>query len=650
MYSARAIVLVIVTSVACMLSFAQPGLADDPLRIRITSVDASAFPDVRVVASVVDAQDRPLADLTARDLVVSEDGRPQSATADLANEFAPVAVALVLDTSGSMAGRPLADAKAAMTQLIRTLAPKDQGAVLTFNTSVKVDAPLTTDKNALVAATDGAVAAGNTAIFDAVARAIDVLASTDAQARRAIVILTDGVDNSSTVSRSAVLDRVRAQGYPIYVVGLGADLDRPTLQSFADASRGGQAFVAPTSAQLASIYSSLSARIATQYLVSYHSNVRSAAEGASLTLTLQVVRAGSVLGTGTATFAVPVGHAVTPSTPTAAATVEPAPAVTVPAVKSGEAAPYSAEVVGLLGTAAVLSLLLWVFGLVTTHSLDALERRRIGSLASEYRHERGERVTGRSFNERIVRPLLARLGRRIGRLTAGSFAQSTELRLAQAGGPLDIGAAEFIGLQLGAAFTGAAVFSAIAVFTIGLKLGWILLIGVAGAFIGIIVPNIWLDRAVKARRRKILRALPSALDMLAMSARAGLTFDGAISQVVQRWDSPLSEEFRRVLADFRIGRDRRETLRAMAKRTGVLDVMRFANAMIQADALGVPISKVLLDQSVEMRTRRRQRAEESARIAPVKMLFPMVGLIFPALFVVILGPAVPRFLQLFAVH
>jgi tight adherence protein C len=136
--------------------------------------------------------------------------------------------------------------------------------------------------------------------------------------------------------------------------------------------------------------------------------------------------------------------------------------------------------------------------------------------------------------------------------------------------------------------------------------------------------------------------------MLALSARAGMTFDGAISQVVQRWDSPLSDEFRRILAEFRMGRDRRDALRAMAERTGVPDVKRFANAVVQADSLGVPISKVLLDQSIEMRTRRRQRAEESARTAPVKMLFPMVGLIFPALFVVILGPAVPRFLELFA--
>jgi tight adherence protein C len=97
-----------------------------------------------------------------------------------------------------------------------------------------------------------------------------------------------------------------------------------------------------------------------------------------------------------------------------------------------------------------------------------------------------------------------------------------------------------------------------------------------------------------------------------------------------------------------MGSERRVALRGLARRTGLADVSRFVNAIIQADSLGVPISKVLTEQAVEMRIRRRQRAEEAARKAPVKMLFPMVGLIFPALFVVILGPAVPRFLTLFS--
>jgi tight adherence protein C len=472
---------------------------------------------------------------------------------------------------------------------------------------------------------------------------MDVLAAAPQPFRRAVVLLTDGVDNSSAVSLRAVSERIQAQGYPVYVVGLGTNLDRPVLQALADASRGGQAFVAPSSDQLASIYAALSERIQTQYVVTYRSNVRAADEGTELTLTLQVVRAGAILGSTSTTFVVPAGHGVVAP---AGATAEPAvvpPSLVVPQPIRG---PYSPEVAALLGSASVLSLLLWLFVISSSQSLEALERRRVASLFVGS-GPGSDRVQGRSFSERVLLPLLARIGRRLDRFTAGSIADSTTRRLAQAGYPLQLGAAEFLGLQLGTCFAGAAIFASVAAWRMGPQIGGILLLGLMGALAGFLVPRIWLDRAVKGRRRRILRALPSALDMLALSARAGMTFDGAISQVVQRWDNPLSDEFRQVLVEFRMGRDRRDTLRAMAERTGVVDVMRFANSVIQADSLGVPMSKVLMDQSIEMRTRRRQRAEESARTAPVKMLFPMVALIFPALFVVILGPAVPRFLEMF---
>jgi len=176
----------------------------------------------------------------------------------------------------------------------------------------------------------------------------------------------------------------------------------------------------------------------------------------------------------------------------------------------------------------------------------------------------------------------------------------------------------------------------------------LLLSTLLGLFLGYAIPGFALGHAIRVRQREIQRALPAALDMLALSAGAGLTFDGAVGQVVERWQTPLSDELRRLLVEFRMGSERRVALRGLARRTGLADVGRFVNAIIQADSLGVPISRVLTEQAGEMRTRRRQRAEESARKAPVKMLFPMVGLIFPALFVVILGPAVPRFLTLFA--
>ena len=126
-----------------------------------------------------------------------------------------------------------------------------------------------------------------------------------------------------------------------------------------------------------------------------------------------------------------------------------------------------------------------------------------------------------------------------------------------------------------------------------------------------------------------------------------MTLDGALAQVTQRWKGPLSEELRRLLLEFNLGRGRRVALRALSSRTGVTEIARLVNALIQADSLGIPISRVLQEQAAALRTYRRQQAEESARTAPVKMLFPMIGLIFPALFVVILGPAVPTVVGLF---
>jgi tight adherence protein C len=623
-----------------------PGVAaaDDPYRMQITQVDPSDFPNVRVTASLVDGQQRPVSGVDASSIVVSEDGRPQHPSIETATKVAPIALALALDTSGSMAGTPLSDAKSSMRTLIESLKPTDQAAVITFSTTVSVAHGLTSDKNALIASTNAAVATGNTAIFDAVAAAVDVLSGVPAQTRRAIVLLTDGLDTSSRLSLAAATDRLRGQGYPLYVVGLGTSLDQGVLQALADGSTGGHMYVAPSSEQLAGIYAGLAQLISAQYLVTYHSTVRAVAEGATLSVTVLVVASGTVMASATSTFAVPPGHGVVapPSASEPVAVQDLPVSVALPNPSEG---PYSPELVGLLGTASALCLLLWAFAISTTFSLDALERRRIGVLTMEV--GAAGRTQGRSIWLRVVLPMLERLTRPFARIAPASMADGARQKLAQAGDPLGMDPAGFLGLRIGLAMVCGALFAA-AAGALQRNLLLMLLVGLIGLFFGYVVPGFMLGRTVSSRKRRILRALPSALDMLALSARAGMTFDGAVAQVVQRWDNPFSDELRILLTEFRMGRDRREALRSLGQRTGVQDVVRFSNAVIQADSLGVPVSRVLHDQALEMRTRRRQRAEESARKAPVKMLFPMVGLIFPALFVVILGPAVPRFIDLFA--
>jgi tight adherence protein C len=134
--------------------------------------------------------------------------------------------------------------------------------------------------------------------------------------------------------------------------------------------------------------------------------------------------------------------------------------------------------------------------------------------------------------------------------------------------------------------------------------------------------------------------LPDALDLLTISVEAGLGFDAALAKVVEKMEGPLVNEFRQALAEIRMGRSRRDALRDVVARADAQPVSNFIGAIVQAEQLGVPIAKVLQIQSQQLRIERRQRAEEAAAKAPVKMLFPMVGCIFPTIFIVILGPAI----------
>jgi len=150
------------------------------------------------------------------------------------------------------------------------------------------------------------------------------------------------------------------------------------------------------------------------------------------------------------------------------------------------------------------------------------------------------------------------------------------------------------------------------------------------------------------RSQRIQRELPDALDMLVISVESGLGFDAALSQVARNTEGPLAEEFFRALQEMQLGTGRSDALRALADRTDVGDLRGFVTAMVQADAFGIPIANVLRIQAREMRIRRSQRAEESAQKVPVKILFPLIFCILPALFIVILGPAAIQIMTAFS--
>jgi tight adherence protein C len=161
-----------------------------------------------------------------------------------------------------------------------------------------------------------------------------------------------------------------------------------------------------------------------------------------------------------------------------------------------------------------------------------------------------------------------------------------------------------------------------------------------GFVLGRFLPDVWLNNLIKGRQKELRLALPNALDLLTISVEAGLGFDAAIGRLTEKFKNALSDEFAQVLNEIRLGRPRLEALDEMGRRSGVEELHTFIQALIQSEQLGVGIAKVLRIQSEEMRRRRRQRAEEQAAQAPLKMLFPMIGCIFPTLFIVLMGPAV----------
>jgi tight adherence protein C len=158
--------------------------------------------------------------------------------------------------------------------------------------------------------------------------------------------------------------------------------------------------------------------------------------------------------------------------------------------------------------------------------------------------------------------------------------------------------------------------------------------------VGYLLPSISLGRAIKKRQMAMKQALPDALDLITIGVSAGLAFDGAIGEIVEKWDNELSQEFSTMLGELRMGAGRRQALLNLTDRTGVDEIQIFSSQIIQADELGMSLTDTLLTLANQMRLRRRQRAEELAHKAAVKMLIPLVFLIFPALFIVILGPAV----------
>ncbi|RYB96372.1 type II secretion system F family protein [Nocardioides glacieisoli] len=244
----------------------------------------------------------------------------------------------------------------------------------------------------------------------------------------------------------------------------------------------------------------------------------------------------------------------------------------------------------------------------------------------------------RPFAERVIAPLGERmvgLGRK---LVRADTARKIQYRLNIAGNPPAWDVNRILGLKV----LGGGIFTVLG-FLYLLGQNWpiykLAVATVAAGLFGYVLPNILLYNAGQKRELLMRNALPDAMDLLTISVEAGLGFDAAVSRVAKNGEGPLNQEFARLLQEMQLGRGRTEAMRAMAERTSLPDLKSFCLAMVQADSLGIPIARVLRIQSKEMRTKRRQRAEEKAQQVPIRMMIPLVLFILPCLFIVILGPA-----------
>ena len=295
----------------------------------------------------------------------------------------------------------------------------------------------------------------------------------------------------------------------------------------------------------------------------------------------------------------------------------------------------------LVAGVAALAILLIFVGVAGGTPVDPVQARltQLGTMQAKNLEELELQAP---LFERTIRPLAGRLSSYVARVTSTSFTQQTEKRLALAGNPGDLRVADWLGIKAVGAIVGGGLFFLLFVFpgliAVPFPVNFAMIL--VGVMFGYTIPEFWLGGRVRARQKAILLQIPDALDLLTISVRAGLGFDGALGKVVEKLKGPLTDEFRRALAEIRVGKARRDALRDIIPRTDVPALSNFIGAVIQAEQLGVSISKVLQVQSEQLRIERRQRAEEMAAKAPIKMLFPLVGCIFPSLFIVILGPAI----------
>ncbi len=295
-----------------------------------------------------------------------------------------------------------------------------------------------------------------------------------------------------------------------------------------------------------------------------------------------------------------------------------------------------------------LSVFLLVYGIYLSLNRERLTivRRMQGVAHTLKRQQELDDELSKPFFDRIIRPILERLAASIGKSTPVKKKLSLQKKLMMSGNPLNLAPGEFLAIQY-VLTLGAAACAALFAISLNSAPGFIVVGIILGAVAGLFLPEYYLKMLANKRKEEIQDNLPDVLDLMTVSVEAGLGFDAALVKVTEKIKGVISQEFTRVLQEIKMGKPRRDALRDLGNRSGVDDLIAFLGSIIQADQLGVSIGNVLRLQSEQMRQKRRQRAEEKAMKAPIKMLIPLILFIFPTIFIVVLGPAALQIIEKF---
>jgi tight adherence protein C len=271
--------------------------------------------------------------------------------------------------------------------------------------------------------------------------------------------------------------------------------------------------------------------------------------------------------------------------------------------------------------------------------VDPLEQR-----LAEF-SQRGENVSleevelSQPFMDRVVLPAIQKVGEISSRFTPQHVLEQTRRKLELAGNPGRIDASTLLILRFIAAGVLGGFIFLITLITKTLSVSVELLLVLIFVILGYLLPDLYIKSRIDRRQKEVRKAMPDALDLLTICVEAGLGFDAALSKVNEKWDNELSMALGRVIRDIQLGKLRRDALRDMSDHLGIPEMTSFVAAVIQSEMLGVSLAKVLRIQSDQMRVKRRQRAEEEAHKAPIKMILPLGVFVFPSLLIVLLTPA-----------